>query len=91
MTSSTTVALVVLTFVDLFVSIFNLILLVRVISSYVANPGGRFYTWLVNITEPVLAPVRKLLPQMPGLDLAPLVTFFLLEGIQYAVHWWFNA
>jgi uncharacterized protein YggT (Ycf19 family) len=91
MTSGSTIALVVLTFIDLFVSIFNLILLVRVVASYIAQPGGRFYSSIVNITEPVLIPVRRMLPAMPGVDLAPLVTFFLLEGLQYMVHWWFNA
>ena len=73
-------------FVDLFVSIFEILLIVRVVSSYVARPDGRFYNGLVNITEPVLAPVRGLLPKMPGLDMAPLVVFFLLQLGQYAVH-----
>lgn len=87
MIETSMISLVVLTFVDLFVMIFNLLLLTRVIASYVANPAGRFYAGLVSITEPVLVPVRKLLPTAPGLDLAPLVTFFLLQGVQYGVHW----
>lgn len=80
------IALLIVTFVDLFVTVFNVILLVRVISSYFANPAGRFYNGLVGITEPVLAPVRRLVPQTPGIDLAPLITFFLLQGVQYGVH-----
>lgn len=28
------------------------------------------------LTEPVLAPIRKVLPSMGGLDLSPLVVFF---------------
>jgi len=46
---------------------------------------------VVNLTEPVLAPVRRLLPKFSGLDLAPLVTFFLLQGLDYAVHWLLGA
>jgi YggT family protein len=75
-----------LTFVDLFVFVFNILLLVRVISSYVANPHGRFYQGLVSVTEPVLVPVRRLLPKSPGLDLAPLAAFFLLQGVQLLLH-----
>lgn len=77
---------VFLTFVDLFVRVFSLILLARVILSYFMTPGNAFYDGLVNVTEPVLAPVRKLLPAMGGLDLAPLVTFFLLQGVQILLH-----
>lgn len=80
------IVLVVLAFIDLFVTVFNILLITRVISSYVVKPGSRFYAWIVGITEPVLAPVRQVLPQTPGLDLAPLVTFFLLQGVQFAAH-----
>jgi YggT family protein len=79
-------AVLLLTFVDLFVLVFNVLLLARVISSYIASPHGRFYEGLVSITEPVLAPVRRLLPKSPGLDLTPLVAFFLLQGLQMLLH-----
>jgi len=80
------IADVALTFVDLFVSLFCFLLLVRVVVSYVARPGSGLYAGLVNVTEPVLAPVRKVLPATPGMDLAPLVAFFLLQGVQYLLH-----
>ena len=78
--------MVIVNFIDLFVTIFNLLLIVRVISSYIVRPSSRFYAGLVDLTEPVLGPVRKVLPKSPGIDWAPLVTFFLLEGIQTLVH-----
>ena len=80
------ISLVFLYFVDLFVTVFNAILLVRVIMSYFASPENGFFAWLVNITEPVLAPVRKMVPAMSGIDLASLVTFFLLQALQYGAH-----
>jgi len=73
-------------FTDLFVLIYTVLLIVRVVASYVAKSGGQFYRALVVITEPVISPVRKVLPQTPGLDLAPLVTYIVLRGIQYLVH-----
>jgi YggT family protein len=85
------IALVLVTFIDLFVTVFNLLLIVRVISSYVVRPGSRFYTGLVNLTEPLVGPVRRILPQFPGLDLGPLATFFLLQGLQYLIHWLIGA
>lgn len=73
-------------FTDLFVLVFTFLLIVRVIASYIVQPGGRFFTSLVAVTEPVVMPFRRVLPQTPGLDLAPLVTFFALRLAQYLVH-----
>jgi YggT family protein len=50
------------------------LILVRVVFSWVA-PGARNTITQVayNLTEPILAPVRRLIPPMAGLDLSPLV------------------
>ena len=54
--------------------------LLRVILSWVApDPYIPVVRIVVQITEPVMAPVRKLLPPMGGFDLSPLV---VLLGIQ---------
>jgi YggT family protein len=75
-----------LTFIDLFVMVFNFLLIVRVIMSYIVRPENGFYSGVVGITEPLLAPVRKLLPSTPGIDWAPLAAFFALQGLQYLAH-----
>jgi YggT family protein len=55
---------------------FLIIVLIRVVFSFVSpfptNPISRF-AW--RVTEPVLAPIRRLLPPMSGLDLSPLVVW----------------
>jgi uncharacterized protein YggT (Ycf19 family) len=77
--------LVFLTFIELFVAVFNLLIIIRILLGYLVSPANGVYANVVGITEPLLGPIRKFLPLTPGIDLAPLVTFFLLEGIQYAV------
>jgi uncharacterized protein YggT (Ycf19 family) len=72
-------------FVTLFVFIFNVMLVARVLLSYFAGPSNRLYAFLIGMTEPILSPVRQVLPQPPGVDFAPLATFLLLEGIQWLV------
>jgi len=53
---------------------FLVIILIRVVFSFVSpiptNPFSRL-AW--QLTEPVLAPVRRLLPPMAGWDLSPMV------------------
>lgn len=85
------ITLVLLTFADLFIFVFNVLILARVIISYIALPGNRWYDGLVSLTEPVLAPVRRLMPKVPGVDLAPLATFFALQGVQLLLHAVFDA
>lgn len=57
---------------------FLIIVLIRVVFSFVSpfptNPVSRF-AW--RVTEPVLAPIRRLLPPMSGLDLSPLVVWLV--------------
>ncbi|HEX8596510.1 MAG TPA: YggT family protein [Pseudomonas sp.] len=64
----------------LFLKIFFFALIVSVILSWVApashNPGAE----LVNqITEPMLAPLRRILPNLGGLDISPILAFMVLK------------
>jgi YggT family protein len=55
--------------------------LIRVILSWVApDPNNPFTRVVIQITEPVMAPARKALPPMGGLDLSPII---VLLGIQF--------
>jgi YggT family protein len=38
--------------------------------------------FLYRITEPVLGPIRRRLPNMGGLDISPIIAFFILWLIQ---------
>lgn len=74
---------VLLVFFDLFVKLFNILIIGRIIMSWTGispqtNPLARF---LFEITEPVLAPVRRLLPRTAVFDLAPLIAVMLLYGL----------
>ena len=43
---------------------------------------ARVGEFLYRITEPVLGPIRRRLPSMGGLDMSPIVAFFVLWLIQ---------
>ncbi len=40
---------------------------------------------LRTLTEPVLAPIRRILPSLGGLDFSPIVLLFALEFLRQAV------
>jgi YggT family protein len=58
--------------------LYQLILLGRVLLSWIPNVdyNNPIVRFLYQATEPVLAPIRKALPAMSGMDLSPLVLFF---------------
>lgn len=70
----------------LFLKIFFFALIISVILSWVApgshNPGAE----LVNqICEPALAPFRRILPNMGGLDISPILAFMVLKLLDMLV------
>ena len=66
---------------------FIIVVLVRVafswVSPYPTNSVSRF---TFQVTEPILAPVRRRLPPMSGMDLSPLVVtlvaYFLIAALR---------
>jgi YggT family protein len=71
---------VLLNFINLFVFVFNLLLLARVLMSWInANPEGGIGGFLVDVTDPILVPIRKVLPRSQMFDFSPLVAFILLQ------------
>jgi YggT family protein len=68
--------------------LFVIVTLVRVAFSWVSPyPNNPVYRLAYQITEPVLAPVRRVLPPMSGMDLSPLVVtvacYFLIHALGF--------
>ncbi len=56
-------------------------MLIRVISSWVAPQGSYnpFISVVYSLTEPLMAPARRIIPLMGGIDLSPIVVFIFLQ------------
>ena len=64
--------------------IYTWVLIVRVLVSWVnPDPLNQIVQFLMQITEPVLEPLRRIIPQLGPIDLSPLVALLILQGIQY--------
>jgi YggT family protein len=61
-------------------SIYNIIILIRVITSWFpVDRRAEWYRLLWNITEPVLAPCRRLVGPIGMIDVSPMVALLLLQ------------
>lgn len=73
----------------LFMTVFNLLILVRVVFSFVRPYRGTILgqidqiAW--NLTEPILSPIRRMLPATAGLDFSPFIALLLMQFIEKAL------
>ncbi|KIQ05319.1 MULTISPECIES: YggT family protein [Pseudomonas] len=70
----------------LLLKVFFFALIISVILSWVAQGTHNPAALLVNqICEPLLTPIRRILPNLGGLDLSPIVAFLILNLIDMLV------
>ena len=76
------------------VGIYKWVLIASVVLSWLIafnalNTRNRFVSicaeFLFRVTEPLLRPIRRFLPNIGGVDLSPLVLFFVLYFIQMLI------
>ncbi len=70
-------------FLSLLVMVLWALVLARVLVSWVVprGGGGGLVAFIYQATEPILAPVRRLLPPTAGVDWAPLIVMLLLGAL----------
>jgi YggT family protein len=58
----------------------------------VVNPRNRFVSmvgdFLDRITEPALRPIRRVLPNLGGIDISPILLILLIYFIRDFVNWY---
>lgn len=72
---------------DLLLTLYALLLVFRALLSWTrldpaTNPIARF---LYNVTEPLLEPIRSILPSVGMIDVSPWIAFLLIVALRYAL------
>jgi YggT family protein len=61
-------------------------ILVRVVSSWLpVSPYSPWIRWSYVVSEPVLKPLRQVIPSIGPIDITPIIAYFLIGFIQSAV------
>ncbi len=72
----------IITFTQLLLQVLSLAILGRVLLSWVDPMGNmRVSQILRDLTEPILGPIRSLLPSMGMIDISPIVAMLLLQAL----------
>ena len=68
------------------ISIYTLFIIIRIVFSWgMLSYKNRLMRFLVDVTEPLLGPLRRLIPTLGWLDISPLVAILILWLLQQAV------
>ena len=64
-------------------SLLQLAILVRVVMSWVRfRPGAWYSRWAFKLSEPILRPIRNIVPMFGMVDISPIVAWFGLLVVQ---------
>jgi YggT family protein len=67
------------------IGLYKLVLIVRIALTWIPhNPHHPAAKFLYKITEPVLEPVRRVIPSIGGIDISPIIVFgalWILQGL----------
>jgi len=73
----------ILNLIDTLFYAFSLAILIRVILSWVRfDPYHPVSVLIHQVTEPVLAPIRRFLPSTGMIDFSPLIALVLIQVVQ---------
>ena len=60
-----------------------LLIFIRVILSWIPQKAEKLQRFIYSITEPILGPIRKVVPPLGGMmDLSPIIAYLALFLIQ---------
>jgi len=68
--------------VSILLTIMYWLILIRALISWVnPDPFNPIVQFLMRVTEPILEPIRRLLPALP-IDISPIIAFFIIIFLQ---------
>jgi YggT family protein len=73
--------MLLITLVSDVIQLLTLLIIVRAVLSWIptADYGHPVIRFVMRVTDPVLEPVRRVLPPLGGLDLSPIIAILLLQ------------
>jgi YggT family protein len=71
------------TFIDLLFYALNLAILIRVIVSWLnVSPYNPLISFIYQITDPIILPLRRIIPPLGMIDITPIIAILLLSILQ---------
>lgn len=69
-----------------FLTVYSLLIVIRIILSWVLDYSNSLLRFLMRLTDPVLEPFRRIIPPLGVFDISPIIVLLLLNFLAVAVH-----
>jgi len=68
-----------------FLSIYSLLIVIRIVFSWVLDYSNKILRFLVRLTDPILEPFRRMIPPLGMFDISAIIVLLLMNFLQRAV------
>ena len=68
-----------------FLGVYSLLIVIRIILSWITSPTNKLTAFLMKLTDPILEPFRRIIPPLGMFDISPIIVLILLNFLQAAV------
>lgn len=76
----------IITFIHILATVLVIAIIIRALMSWIMPQDGSGLTRvLLDITEPILAPIRRVLPPVAGIDFSPILAMILVQLVSQLV------
>lgn len=65
--------------IDIISRIIILLIIIHVVLTYFVSPFHPIRQWIDRIVEPILSPIRRIIPSVGMIDFSPLVLILLVQ------------
>lgn len=73
------------TVIQILFRILTFVVIVDALLSFVMPPYNPVRTFLDRLVEPLLNPIRRLVPPIGGMDFSPVILILLVQGLEYLI------
>ena len=68
-----------------FLGIYSILIVIRIILSWITSSANRLTSFLMKLTDPILEPFRRIIPPLGMFDISPIIVLLILNFLQMAV------
>jgi YggT family protein len=73
--------------VTIVLNLLSLAIFIRVLLSWIRlDPNNLLVKFVIEVTEPILNPIRQIVPQIGVFDISPVVAILAIEFIQQLIN-----
>jgi YggT family protein len=70
---------IAITIINAAVNVFTVFIIIYILLSYILGPFHPIRQTMARVVEPMLAPIRKIIPSLGGLDFSPMILLVLVQ------------